>query len=143
MDGWVSGWVSGWVGCRMNRNSLSDQELKIDQSSIHPLTHPSIHPLTHPPIHPSTAHPSTHPSIHPSTAHPPTHPSIHLPTHPSIVIGIFATSSDIETLTEEIIKMSRFSHPNVVKLLGVCVAPAGGSFMGPSIVMPFMGRCQR
>ena len=57
-----------------------------------------------------------------------------------LLIGIFATSSDIETLTEEIIKMSRFSHPNVMKLLGVCVAPAGGSFVGPSIVMHFMAK---
>ena len=59
-----------------------------------------------------------------------------------IVIGIFATSSDIETATEEIIKMSQFTHPNVMKLVGVCVAPAeqGGNSVGPSIVMPFMAK---
>jgi serine/threonine protein kinase len=56
--------------------------------------------------------------------------------------GIFTTSSDIENVTQEIIKMSQFDHPNVMKLLGVCVAPAaeGGSSVGPSIVMPFMAK---
>lgn len=56
--------------------------------------------------------------------------------------GIFATSSDVETATEEIIKMSRFDHPNVMALIGVCVAPSeqGSSSVGPSIVMPFMAK---
>jgi serine/threonine protein kinase len=56
--------------------------------------------------------------------------------------GIFTTSSDIENVTKEIVKMSQFDHPNVMKLLGVCVAPAeeGGGSVGPSIVMPFMAK---
>ena len=58
------------------------------------------------------------------------------------LLGIFATSSDIEKVTQEIVKMSRFDHPNVMKLVGVCVAPAeqGGNSVGPSIVMPFMAK---
>ena len=58
------------------------------------------------------------------------------------MVGIFATSSDIEKATEEIIKMSRFNHPNVMPLIGVCLAPSehGNSSVGPSIVMPFMAK---
>lgn len=57
-----------------------------------------------------------------------------------IVLGIFATSSDIEQATEEILKMNHFNHINVMSLLGVCMAPSeeGKASVGPSIVMPFM-----
>lgn len=57
------------------------------------------------------------------------------------MLGIFATSSDIEKATEEILKMSHFDHHNVMALLGVCMAPSEqGSSVGPSIIMPFMAR---
>jgi serine/threonine protein kinase len=57
-------------------------------------------------------------------------------------IGIFITPDDIDNVTQEIVKMSQFDHPNVMKLLGVCVAPAeeGSGYTGPSMVMPFMAR---
>lgn len=59
-----------------------------------------------------------------------------------IYIGIFATSSEIESVTKEIIKMSKFDHPNVMELIGVCLAPSdeGNISLGPSIIMPFMAR---
>ena len=58
------------------------------------------------------------------------------------MLGIFATASDIEKATDEIIKMSHFNHPNVMTLIGVCVAPSeqGNSSVGPSIVMPYMAQ---
>ena len=38
--------------------------------------------------------------------------------------------------------MSRFNHPNVMMLIGVCLAPSneGETSLGPSIVMPFMDK---
>lgn len=55
-------------------------------------------------------------------------------------LGIFATSSDIEKATDEILKMRHFDHLNVMSLVGVCMAPSEGGManVGPSIVMPFM-----
>ena len=57
-------------------------------------------------------------------------------------LGIFATSSDIEQATDEILKMRHFDHLNVMSLVGVCIAPSdeGKDSVGPSIVMPFMER---
>ena len=57
-----------------------------------------------------------------------------------LVLGIFATDSDIENLSQEIEKMQYFEHPNVMSLIGVCLAPSkqGTSSGGPCIVMPFM-----
>ena len=37
-------------------------------------------------------------------------------------------------MTDEILKMKHFDHPNVMTLIGVCVSVGGG----PGIVMPFM-----
>ena len=48
-------------------------------------------------------------------------------------IGIFGMSALIN-LVEESLKMSKFNHPNVMRLVGVCI-DAGES---PYIVMPFM-----
>ena len=48
-------------------------------------------------------------------------------------LGLF-TASDVESMSEEIIKMKDFHHPNVMSLIGVCL-DAGP---GVSIVMPFM-----
>ena len=38
--------------------------------------------------------------------------------------------------------MRNFDHPNVMTLIGVCVAPSeeGQSSVGPSIIMPFMAK---
>ena len=41
---------------------------------------------------------------------------------------------DIHKMTDEIMKMKNFDHPNVMTLIGVCVSVGGG----PAIVMPFM-----
>ena len=37
-------------------------------------------------------------------------------------------------MTDEILKMKHFDHPNVMTLIGVCVSIGGG----PAIIMPFM-----
>ena len=58
----------------------------------------------------------------------------------SILTGIFATASDIEAVSEEIQKMKRFNHSNVMPLIGVCVGPSDGGSSGPCIVMPFMAK---
>ena len=42
--------------------------------------------------------------------------------------------SDVHSMTDEILKMKHFDHPNVMTLIGVCVSVGGG----PAIVMPFM-----
>ena len=47
--------------------------------------------------------------------------------------GLF-TVSDVHSMTDEILKMKHFDHPNVMTLIGVCVSVGGG----PAIVMPFM-----
>ena len=47
--------------------------------------------------------------------------------------GLF-TVNDVHSMTEEILKMKHFDHPNVMTLIGVCVSVGGG----PAIVMPFM-----
>ena len=62
--------------------------------------------------------------------------------HYHCVLGIFVTSKDIENVSAEILKMSRFDHPNVMQLIGVCVAPSahGDNGTGPCIVMPFMAK---
>jgi len=41
---------------------------------------------------------------------------------------------DVHDMTDEILKMKHFDHPNVMTLIGVCVSVGGG----PGIVMPFM-----
>ena len=41
---------------------------------------------------------------------------------------------DVQSITDEILKMKHFDHPNVMTLVGVCVSIGGG----PAIVMPFM-----
>ena len=41
---------------------------------------------------------------------------------------------DIHKMTDEIMKMKNFDHPNVMTLIGVCVSVGGG----PASVMPFM-----
>ena len=46
--------------------------------------------------------------------------------------GIFSTS-DLNSLVEESLKMSNFNHPNVMKLIGVCIDREI-----PYIVMPYM-----
>ena len=46
--------------------------------------------------------------------------------------GLF-TVNDVHSMTEEILKMKHFDHPNVMTLIGVCVSVGGG----PAIVMPF------
>ena len=58
------------------------------------------------------------------------------------LVGIFATESDIENVSKEIEKMQHFDHPNVMSLIGVCLAPSehGTSSGGPCIVMPFMAK---
>ena len=47
--------------------------------------------------------------------------------------GIF-TTTDLSNMMEESVKMSKFNHPNVMKLIGVCI-DKGAS---PYIVMPYM-----
>ena len=42
--------------------------------------------------------------------------------------------NDVHSMTDEILKMKHFDHPNVMTLIGVCVSIGGG----PAIVMPFM-----
>ena len=42
--------------------------------------------------------------------------------------------SDVHNITDEILMMRQFDHPNVMTLIGVCVSVGGG----PAIVMPFM-----
>ena len=42
--------------------------------------------------------------------------------------------NDLNSMVQESLKMSKFSHPNVMKLIGVCI-DMGGS---PYIVMPYM-----
>ena len=37
-------------------------------------------------------------------------------------------------MTDEILKMKQFDHPNVMTLIGVCVSIGGG----PAIIMPYM-----
>lgn len=56
-----------------------------------------------------------------------------------INLGIFTTASDIENVTAEIMKMHQFDHPNVMQLIGVCLAPSDQG-NGPCIVMPFMAK---
>ena len=59
-----------------------------------------------------------------------------------ILVGIFATESDIENMSREIEKMQHFDHPNVMSLIGVCLAPSEHESRsgGPCIVMPFMAK---
>ena len=47
--------------------------------------------------------------------------------------GVFNVN-DLNSMVQESLKMSKFSHPNVMKLIGVCI-DMGGS---PYIVMPYM-----
>ena len=56
-------------------------------------------------------------------------PSEHI--HP--FTGVRCTS-DLITIKEESVKMAKFSHPNVMRLIGVCI-DKGAS---PYIVMPYM-----
>ena len=57
----------------------------------------------------------------------------------NIIIGIFATESDVQLAVQEIVKMKEFSHPNVMSLIGVST---GSSMSGgaPLIIMPYMAR---
>lgn len=61
-----------------------------------------------------------------------------------LIKGIFTTPEDIENVTAEILKMYKFNHANVMKLIGVCLAPSESSTSvgggGPCIVMPFMAK---
>ena len=52
---------------------------------------------------------------------------------PIICAGLFS-SSDVESIVSEIVKMQEFHHPHIMSLIGVCL-DAGP---GVSIVMPFM-----
>jgi serine/threonine protein kinase len=56
--------------------------------------------------------------------------------------GIFASESDIQNVSAEILKMQKFDHPNVMPLIGVCVGPSSNDSgaSGPCIVMPFMAK---
>ena len=51
----------------------------------------------------------------------------------ALFVGMYSLS-DIENLIEESLKMSKFHHPHVMKLIGVCI-DMGES---PYIVMPYM-----
>ena len=42
--------------------------------------------------------------------------------------------NDVHNMTDEILKMKHFDHPNVMTMIGVCVSIGGG----PAIVMPYM-----
>ena len=42
--------------------------------------------------------------------------------------------NDVRNMTDEILKMKHFDHPNVMTLIGVCVSIGGG----PAIIMPYM-----
>ena len=42
--------------------------------------------------------------------------------------------NDVHNMTDEILKMKNFDHPNVMTLIGVCVSIGGG----PAIIMPYM-----
>ena len=53
---------------------------------------------------------------------------------PTIIYSGLFTASDVESMLEEITKMKKLRHPNVMSLIGVCL-DAGP---GVSIVMPFM-----
>lgn len=57
-------------------------------------------------------------------------------------LGVFATAGDIENVSAEILKMRNFDHPNVMKLIGVCVVPSDQDIhtTGPCMVMPFMAK---
>ena len=52
---------------------------------------------------------------------------------PHTYIGVFGTS-ELSSMIKESVKMAKFNHPNVMRLIGVCID------MGPSpyIVMPYM-----
>ena len=52
---------------------------------------------------------------------------------PPFCAGMFS-SSDMESIVSEIVKMKEFHHPHIMPLIGVCL-DAGP---GVSIVMPFM-----
>ena len=47
------------------------------------------------------------------------------------------SESDVQNALKEITKMKNFDHPNVMKLVGVCMATAV-SGEAPSIIMPYM-----
>ena len=47
--------------------------------------------------------------------------------------GVFSVN-ELSSMVEESLKMAKFNHPNVMRLVGVCI-DGGGS---PYIVMPFM-----
>ena len=48
-------------------------------------------------------------------------------------VGVFGTT-ELSNIMEESIKMAKFNHPNVMRLIGVCI-DKGPS---PYIVMPYM-----
>ena len=45
----------------------------------------------------------------------------------------------MRNMIDEVMKMEKFDHPNVMSLIGVCMDSDGGGG-GPSIVMPFMAK---
>ena len=51
-------------------------------------------------------------------------------------VGVFGTG-DIINLMRESLKMAKFSHPNVMRLIGVCI----DNGPSPYIVMPYMAYC--
>ena len=59
---------------------------------------------------------------------------IHITGHLYYQFTGFVEQGLIENLLQECVKMSKFDHPNVLKLSGVCLD--GGP--APYIVMPFM-----
>ena len=50
-----------------------------------------------------------------------------------IILGVFG-ATELSNIMEESIKMAKFNHPNVMRLIGVCI-DKGPS---PYIVMPYM-----
>ena len=59
--------------------------------------------------------------------------AISIDTNVPIYLGVFGTT-DLTSLMEESIKMSKFNHLNVMKLIGVCIEKG----TSPFIVMPYM-----
>ena len=50
-----------------------------------------------------------------------------------ITVGLFSPN-DVHNMMEEVLKMRKFNHPNVMSLIGVCL----NSGAGVAFVMPYM-----